>query len=139
MTRDADTDVVMQAVMALNTLKVADAAATIKTTLEANTSKGVQLVAGTILNPPANAGRGGLESIGATTLTPAERTTLDKGREIYGQVCFACHGEDGRGEVMPGAPAGTTRAPALASSPRVLGHQDYVIKTLLHGLTGPVG
>ena len=39
---------------------------------------------------------------------------------------------------MPGAPAGTTRAPALASSPRVLGHQDYVIKTLLHGLTGPV-
>jgi hypothetical protein len=39
---------------------------------------------------------------------------------------------------MPGAPAGTTRAPALASSPRVLGHQDYVVKTLLHGLTGPV-
>ena len=39
---------------------------------------------------------------------------------------------------MPGAPAGTTRAPALASSSPVLGHQDYVIKTLLHGLTGPV-
>ena len=39
---------------------------------------------------------------------------------------------------MPGAPAGTTRAPALASSPRVLGHQDYVVKTLLQGLTGPV-
>src|SRR6185503_1235824 len=138
MTRDTDTDVVVQAVMTLNTLKVADAPATIKTTLESNRSNGVQLVANAILNPPASAGRGGLESMGATSLTPAERETFEKGREIYGQVCFACHGEDGRGEAMPGAPAGTTRAPALASSPRVLGHQDYVIKTLLHGLTGPV-
>ncbi len=136
--RDADTDVVMQAVMTLNTLKVADAAATIKAASEANKTKGVQLVAGTILNPPASAGRGGLESFGATALTPEEQGTLEKGKEIYGQVCFACHGEDGRGEQMPGAPAGTTRAPALASSPRVVGHQDYVIKTLLHGLTGPV-
>jgi putative membrane-bound dehydrogenase-like protein len=138
MARDADTDVVMQAVMTLNTLKVADAAATVKATLESNKSKGVQLVAGTILNPPASAGRGGLESFGATTLTPEEQGSLDKGREIYGQVCFACHGDDGRGEQMPGAPPGTTRAPALASSPRVVGHQEYVIKTLLHGLTGPV-
>jgi mono/diheme cytochrome c family protein len=136
--RDTDTDVVMQAVMTLNTLKVADASATIKTTMDSNQAKGVQLVAGTMLNPPANAGRGGLESFGATAFTPEEQGTVDKGREIYGQVCFACHGEDGRGEQMPGAPAGTTRAPALASSPRVVGHQDYVIKTLLHGLTGPV-
>jgi hypothetical protein len=29
-------------------------------------------------------------------------------------------------------------APALAGSPHVQGHRDYVIKTLLHGLTGPV-
>ena len=138
MARDADTDVVMQAVMTLNTLKAAGAAATIKATLESDKSKGVQLVASTILNPPASAGRAGLESFGAATLTPEEQGSLDKGREIYGQVCFACHGDDGRGEQMPGAPAGTTRAPALASSPRVVGHQDYVINTLLHGLTGPV-
>ena len=70
MARDADTDVVMQAVMTLNTLKAADAAAAIKTTLDSNKSKGVQLVAGTILNPAANAGRGGLESFGTTTVTP---------------------------------------------------------------------
>jgi putative membrane-bound dehydrogenase-like protein len=138
MTSDADTDVVIQAMMTLNTLKVAEAPATVKAVFEGNKAKGAQLVANAILNPAAAGGRGGLESIGAATLTPAEQTTLDKGREIYGQVCFACHGEDGRGEAMPGAPAGTTRAPALASSPRVLGHQDYVIKALLHGLTGPV-
>ncbi len=138
MARDADADVVMQAVMTLNTLKVADAPTAIKSALESNKAKGVQLVASAILNPPASTGRGGLESFGATALTAEEQGTLDKGREIYGQVCFACHGEDGRGEQMPGAPTGTTRAPALASSPRVAGHQDYVIKTLLHGLTGPV-
>jgi hypothetical protein len=39
---------------------------------------------------------------------------------------------------MAGAPAGTTMAPALAGSPRVQGHRDYVIKVLLNGLTGPL-
>ena len=39
---------------------------------------------------------------------------------------------------MAGAPAGTTMAPPLAGSPRVQGHRDFVIKTVLHGLTGPI-
>ena len=39
---------------------------------------------------------------------------------------------------MAGAPAGTSMAPALAGSPRVAGHRDYVIKVLLHGLSGPI-
>jgi hypothetical protein len=30
------------------------------------------------------------------------------------------------------------RAPSLAGSARLQGHRDYVVKTLLHGLTGPV-
>ena len=38
----------------------------------------------------------------------------------------------------PGAPQGTTKAPPLAGSPRVLGHHDYVVSVLLHGLTGAV-
>ena len=29
-------------------------------------------------------------------------------------------------------------APPLAGSPRVNGHRDYIIKAVLHGLTGPV-
>ena len=28
--------------------------------------------------------------------------------------------------------------PPLAGSPRVQGHRDYVIRTLLHGMTGPL-
>jgi hypothetical protein len=39
---------------------------------------------------------------------------------------------------MQGAPEGTTLAPPLSSSARVLGHRDYVIKVLLHGLTGEI-
>ena len=29
-------------------------------------------------------------------------------------------------------------APPLAGSPRVNGHRDYIVKAVLHGLTGPV-
>ena len=137
LTKDPDADVVMQALMTLNTLKVADAKSAIQSVAASNRSKGVQLVASTLLNPPAG-GRGGLESFGAASLTTEEQALLEKGRDIYTSVCFTCHGEDGRGEPMPGAGAGTTRAPALASSPRVVGHPDYVVKVLLHGLTGPV-
>ncbi len=135
--QDPDADVVLQAMMTLNTLKVPEAPGAIQAALQRGGGKGVQLVATTILNPPANTGRGG--GLGAVApYTAAEQAVLDKGGQIYKEVCFACHGDDGRGEAMPGAPAGTTRAPALAASPRVTGHQEYVIKTLLNGLTGPV-
>ena len=56
-----------------------------------------------MLNPAANAGRGGLDALGAATFTPEEQATLDKGKEIYTQLCFACHGDDGRGAPVPGA------------------------------------
>ena len=39
---------------------------------------------------------------------------------------------------MAGAPPGTMMGPPLAGSPRVQGHRDYIIKVLLHGLTGPL-
>jgi cytochrome c5 len=103
MTRDADTDVVMQAMMTLNTLKVADAPAAIKAVLEANTSKGAQLVANTVLNRPraaAVAVSGAVQHIAHARRAGHAR----QGTRIYSQVCFACHGEDGRGEPMPGAP-----------------------------------
>jgi F5/8 type C domain-containing protein/cytochrome c len=57
---------------------------------------------------------------------------------VFGAVCFACHGNDGLGAPMEGAPAGTMLAPPLAGSPRVQGHRDYIIKVLLKGLTGPL-
>ena len=96
--------------MTLNTLKVRRRADVIKAAQEANKAKGVQLVASTILNPAGNAGsRRRLERHRRATFTPEEQATLDKGQDIYKEVCFACHGDDGRGEPMPGGAAGTTR------------------------------
>ena len=136
MAKDTDTDVVIQALLTMNTMKVAEAKATVQTAFDSNKTKGVQLVANTILHPELFAGSiGGLDRLAATTFTPEETAVMEKGQQIYKEVCFACHGDDGRGTPAPGL--GTLGAP-LASSPRVLGHPDYVIKALLKGLTGPI-
>jgi mono/diheme cytochrome c family protein len=136
---DSDIEVVMQAMMTMNVLKTPDATATIKAVAAVNKALGVQIIATTVSSATFALGRGaGLDGFGAVPLTAEEESRIEKGRQVYAEVCFACHGEDGRGAEMPGGAPGATRAPALAASPRVLGHQDYVIKTLLHGLTGPV-
>jgi len=136
MAKDKDTDVVIQALLTMNTMKVADAKAAIQTAFDSNKTKGVQLVANTILHPELFAGNvGGLDRLAATTFTPEEQAVLEKGQQIYKEVCFACHGDDGRGTPAPGL---GTLGPPLASSPRVLGHPDYVVKALLHGLSGPI-
>jgi mono/diheme cytochrome c family protein/glucose/arabinose dehydrogenase len=136
MAKDKDTDVAIQALLTLNTMKVAEAKTVIQTALDTNKMKGVQLVANTILHPEMFAGNfGGLDRLAATTFPPEEQAVMEKGKQIYTEVCFACHGDDGRGTPAPGL---GTLGPPLASSPRVLGHPEYVIKALLHGLTGPV-
>jgi mono/diheme cytochrome c family protein len=63
---------------------------------------------------------------------------LERGGGIYQELCFSCHGNDGLGAQKEGAAPGAKMAPPLANSPRVQGHRDYVIKALLHGMTGPV-
>ena len=80
--------------------------------------------------PPA--GRGG------RALTPDQQTVMARGGAIYTELCFSCHGDDGRGTQVPGARAGIVMAPSLSGSARVNGHRDYVIKTLLHGMSGPL-
>jgi mono/diheme cytochrome c family protein len=130
---DPDTDVVIQAMLTMNVLKVGDASATIKAASDKNPARGVHFVADRILNgAPGRGGRGGL------TLSPEQQNSLDRGGVIYSEVCYACHGSDGRGTPTPGAAAGATQAPSLAGSPRVSGHTEYAIKAIMHGLTGPI-
>jgi mono/diheme cytochrome c family protein len=93
----------------------------------------VQLITNTMLKPEHRGARGSRRA-SCSRREGAPR----QGQEIYAQVCFACHGEDGRGAKVPGAQTEALLGPPLASSPRVLGHQDYVVKTVLHGLTGPL-
>ncbi|ODS56060.1 MAG: hypothetical protein ABS36_06420 [Acidobacteria bacterium SCN 69-37] len=132
---DADVDVVMQALMTLNALKTPDVKTVAEGTLASNQARGVQIVAKAVASAGVSVGRGG--ALEATrTLSADELAVLERGQTAYREVCFACHGDAGLGETVPGE--STMRAPALAASPRVLGHQDYVVKVLLQGLTGPL-
>nr|PZN85197.1 MAG: sorbosone dehydrogenase [Acidobacteriota bacterium] len=132
--QDPDVDVVIQAILTANLLKIPKSSDLIRETKDRNPAKGVQFVADRILNPPAAGGRGGAA---APERTPAELEMLERGESIYNELCFSCHGEDGMGAERPGSPLAS--APPLAGSTRVTGHRDYVIKVLLHGMQGPIG
>jgi mono/diheme cytochrome c family protein len=134
--KDADVDVAIQAMMTLNVLNVADAQALATALMSGNQARGVQELGKLVLaQRAAAAGRGGR---GGVTFTAEQIDLMERGRTAYNELCSSCHGEDGRGAPKGGAPAGTTMAPPIAGSPRVQGHRDYVVKTLLNGLTGPV-
>jgi mono/diheme cytochrome c family protein len=138
LTTDSSPDVVIQAMLTMNRWKVPDAPAAIKAVADTNKTRGPQFVANAILNPAdANAGRGGGGGRGgAGALTPEQQNLVERGGQIYKELCFTCHGDDGRG--TPRAGETGTMAPPLAGSPRVNGHRDYVVKTVLHGLNGPL-
>ena len=134
LTKDPDTGVVIQAMLTVNLFKLPDGPDLIKASQAANKARGVALIGDRLLAPPPNAGggrRGG-------PLTPDDEKRLQQGSEIFGSLCFSCHGQDGTGKEMENAPPGTMIAPPLAGSPRVQGHRDYVIKVLLKGMTGPL-
>jgi mono/diheme cytochrome c family protein len=103
--------------------------------------RGIKEIGNWLIGPRTGRGVGqspSLSDAGASYLTlPAEdRRVIARGDSTYRELCFTCHGNDGRGAPMQGAPAGTLLAPPLAGSSRVLGHRDYIIKVLLHGLSG---
>jgi mono/diheme cytochrome c family protein len=132
---DQNIDVVLQSLLTLNRWKVPGASDTIAAARERHKARGVQLVAETLLNPPAAIGRGGRGS-GAVGFTPDETRRLERGEQIYRELCSACHGDNALGAPKPGMSG--TMAPPLAGSPRINGHRDYVIRVLLHGLTGSI-
>jgi len=139
---DADTDVVIQAMLTLNLHKVADSAALIKSTAAGRPARGIREIGGQILKG-ASTSQGQRPSLsdtgaGAVNLSVDARRSVQRGEATYREICASCHGVDGKGAPMAGAPAGTTLAPSLAGSPRVQGHRDYVIKVLMNGLMGPV-
>ncbi len=63
-------------------------------------------------------------------LTAEEQLQFDHGRQIYADVCAACHQGSGRG-------AGGL-APSLRYSPWLLADKKTPIRILLGGLTGPI-
>jgi len=134
MSTDSDVNVVVQSLLTMNRWNVPDAANTIKTVAAANKAKGVQTVATQVLNATAAGGRGA--GGGGAALSPEQQAQLQKGQQIYSELCFSCHGTDGYGTPRP--ENNTTMGPPLAGSPRVTGHRDYVVNVVLKGLTGPI-
>jgi mono/diheme cytochrome c family protein len=136
--KDRDADVAIQGMLTAKLFNLPDLKAIVEAAQAANGARGVQEIGKQILNPAlAAAGRGGGGGRGGPPpFTADESAVIDRGDKVYKELCFTCHGPDGRGAPQDGGPAGTIMAPSLVGSPRVLGHTDYVIKTLLHGMSG---
>jgi mono/diheme cytochrome c family protein len=137
MIKDPDANVAIQAMLSASFFKLKDVPELVKSAQASHKEKGVALIGERLLAPPVT-GIGGAGVRRGAPLTPAEEKRLQQGGDIFGGVCFACHGQDGLGAPMEGAPAGTMLAPPLAGSPRVQAHRDYIVKVLLRGLTGPL-
>ena len=89
MTKDADVDVVIQALLTINRWKAPDAAATTKTMMEGNSARGVQVVGdrrcSMLRRTPPRA------DAGAASFTRSNRASSTVGGQIYNELCFACH------------------------------------------------
>ena len=137
---DPDHDVVIQALLTINLHRVEGHASLIESTMAASSVRGITEIGAQLLKPGDSRGQPAAfadPALAGTLGLPVDaRRALQRGAQIYTELCGTCHGPDGKGTPMAGASDGTTLAPPLAGAPRVLGHRDYVTKVLLHGLTG---
>jgi glucose/arabinose dehydrogenase/mono/diheme cytochrome c family protein len=129
-TKGNQPDVVTQAMLTANYLKLPDAAKVLAD-LEKSPALGVREFAKTILHPP-------VQQTATAVISAEEKKLLTQGAEIYNTLCATCHGTDGKGLPMAGAPPGHMLAPSLVGSRTMLGHRDSSIYVLLHGLTGDI-
>ncbi len=133
MAKDSDPDVAIQAMLTANLFKLPGSEALIKDTMASNKARGVQEIGQRILQRLAAAA-----TTAAAGFTPEQQEQMKEGETIYKSLCQTCHGEDARGVAVAGTQDGSMMGPALAGSARVQGHRDYVIKTMLSGMTGPL-
>lgn len=63
--------------------------------------------------------------------------SMEKGKTTYQQICFACHGADGKGQPLAGQ-AGHFLAPSFVGAKSVTGAGDSMILAILHGMKGPI-
>lgn len=129
MLKDKDATVAIQALSTAKLLNIPDAKAMIQSTaMSTNATSGLREIAIQMLAPPRSWGR---------EYTAEQKKLLERGDEIFKELCFACHNPDGKGTPVEGKP-GLTLAPPLAGSRTVNGHKDGLIYVLLKGLAGPV-
>ncbi|MDX1565665.1 MAG: discoidin domain-containing protein, partial [Phycisphaeraceae bacterium] len=138
MAKDKNPNVVIQYLMTARHVQLDGYQQIAQEVVSSTTSRGVKELGGKFTGAPS--GKTG------PVISKADRKLLSQGREIYQSLCFACHGEDGKGQPLGKAPEGTkippnaakTLAPSLVGSKLLMGHPDGPINVILHGLTGPI-
>lgn len=128
MTKDSDASVIIQALLTAKQMKWKDNAKLINLTALSTPSKGVKEMAGQMLNSQISFPR---------EFSNAQKDQMRRGQAIYQELCFTCHGLDGKGTAIDGLAPGMTLAPALAGS-KTVQKGDYILRVLMHGLSGPV-
>jgi glucose/arabinose dehydrogenase len=130
--RDADPRVTIQAMLSVRRAALPDAKKAIQATAAASTSAGVYAINEQLWDEAKSEDPQLIRLLGIDGLK-----SYRSGATLYNSVCFACHGTDGHGSPKPGA-EGSTIAPPLADSRRVLGDERAAIAIVLHGLQGQV-
>lgn len=129
---DTDTEVRMRAMMTCRLLKIPGTEVAVKKLLAKDFSKGIQLVGKQVLEPPVVNSFFGRSY---PNFTAEEKELVNKGAAIYNSLCSTCHGPLGAGVPFG---EGKWLAPSLVGSAHVQAHPDYVVKTLLRGVTGDI-
>lgn len=129
MAGDDDVNVVIQSLLTAKLLNFEGHKELIAATMEAKDSRGIreigkQMISGGGGDPPK--------------MSAEELTFYKEGKTIYASLCFACHGEDGKGTPIPGGD-NLLLAPSLVDSAIIHGHRELATKVVLHGMTGVSG
>lgn len=130
--KDPEAAVVIQALLTIKHLAVPNHQALIQQALTENKTKGVQVIGKQLMTPIAAKGFG---TSGGIRLNEEEQLLVEKGQTIFHELCVQCHGNDGKGTPIG---EGQIMAPPLAGSSRVQAHPAYLVKTVMHGLTGEI-
>lgn len=126
---DPDPNVVIQVLLTARFLQWPDANQIIQETIAKTSSQGVREIGTQLIIPQLGDGR---------ELTQYQKDLLLRGEQLYRQLCFACHGSDGKGTPDPTRGPRSSIAPRLAQSETVTGLSDIPVGVLLKGLTGPL-
>ncbi|WP_341228494.1 c-type cytochrome [uncultured Arcticibacterium sp.] len=132
MTNDVNVEVKVRALMTGQLFKIPGILEAAKLTMASDNSPGIAMVAENIINPPETQ----YSYFGKKdpNHSEEEKVRIAEGQKIYQELCSQCHGAEGRG-----TPVGDgLMAPSFVSNSNLKGHSDYVVKTILRGLTGEI-
>jgi mono/diheme cytochrome c family protein len=128
MASDANTEVVMQALLTNFYFRLPGLDALVAETAARSPARGVQHIGQRIVAQLDQV----VPAPGVAGLPPAEADLLRGGATVYAESCASCHAHNGTG-IRDG---GTLIGSALAGNDGVAGHPEYVIRSLLHGVQG---